>query len=103
MRFRTRRSHAANSRTRDRRVRLGFQVLEERLALTTLPAGFRETLITTASDLSAATAMEFSPTGQLWVLEQAGAAKLIRADGTAHTALALTVDSAGERGLLGIA
>jgi glucose/arabinose dehydrogenase len=47
--------------------------------------------------------MDFSPTGQLWVLQQTGAVKLVRNDGTTHTALTLTVDSAGERGLLGIA
>src|SRR3954447_2957974 len=82
--------------------RLSGEMLEARQVLTALPTGFTETLITTNSDLTAPTAMEFSPTGQLWVLEQGGRAKLVRADGTTQTALTLTVDSAGERGLLGI-
>ena len=84
-------------------VRLGLQELEARLALTTLPAGFHETLVTTNSNLAAPTAMEFSPTGQLWVLEQAGVVQLVRGDGSTYPALTLSVDSAGERGLLGIA
>ena len=82
---------------------LGLEPLEQRLALTTLPAGFTETLVTTNSDLSSPTAMDFSPTGELWVLEQAGDVEFIRTDGSKFTALDLTVDSAGERGLLGIA
>jgi glucose/arabinose dehydrogenase len=87
-----------------RPIRLDLQALEERRVLaTTLPAGFVETLITTASNLSGPTAIEFSPTGQLWVLEQSGAVKMVHDDGTTHTALTLTVDSSGERGLLGIA
>jgi hypothetical protein len=47
--------------------------------------------------------MDFSPTGELWVLEQSGNVKLVRGDGTTHTAIDLAVDSSGERGLLGIA
>src|SRR4051794_26654263 len=82
--------------------RLLGEMLESRQVLTTLLPGFTETLVTTASNLTAPTAMEFSPTGQLWVLEQGGRAKLVRADGTTQTALTLSVDSAGERGLLGI-
>lgn len=89
----------ANHRTR----RLAVQLLEPRLALTVLPAGFTESLVTTASDLSSPTAMEFSPTGQLFALEQAGRAKQILGDGSAFTSLTLTVNSLGERGLLGIA
>jgi len=84
-------------------TRLGLEPLEDRLTLTTLPPGFSETLITTNSNLSSPTAMDFSPTGQLWVLEQGGAVKLVRSDGTTHTVATLAVDSAGERGLLGIA
>lgn len=91
-------------RTRLRsRGQLRLEPLEQRLALTTLPPGFTETLVTTDSNLSSPTAMDFSPTGELWVLEQTGDVEIIRADGSAHTALDLTVDSAGERGLLGIA
>ncbi len=96
---------AANSNRsrRDRKTRLHLQPLEDRLALTTLPAGFSETLITTNSSLSSPTAMEFSPTGELFVLEQAGDVELIRTDGTKHTALDLAVASASEQGMLGIA
>ena len=96
---RKRRSAAgSNHRTRH----LGVQLLEQRLALTTLPAGFTEALVTTASDLSSPTAMEFSPTGQLFALEQAGLAKQILTSGASFTSLTLPVNSVGERGLLGI-
>jgi glucose/arabinose dehydrogenase len=63
--------------------------------------GFAETTVTTG--LAAPTAMEFAPDGRLFVLEQAGNVKLVHSDGTIFTALHLTVDSNGERGLLGIA
>ena len=96
-------SNGLNQPTRSRRGHFGLEPLEQRLALTTLPAGFTETLVTTNSNLSSPTAMEISPTGEIWVLEQAGDVEFIRADGSAYTALDLTVDSAGERGLLGIA
>ncbi|HZT83020.1 MAG TPA: PQQ-dependent sugar dehydrogenase, partial [Gemmataceae bacterium] len=66
-----------------------------------LPSGFSDTLV--ASGLSNPTAMEFAPDGRLFVLEQAGNVKLVRSDGSTWTALHLSVDSAGERGLLGIA
>lgn len=79
-----------------------LEALESRLLLSTLPAGFSETRVTNLG-LTNPTAMDFSPTGELWVLEQTGAAKLIRNDGSDHTARTLTVDSRGERGLLGIA
>jgi glucose/arabinose dehydrogenase len=88
----------SNHRTRH----LSVQLLEQRLALTTLPAGFTEALVTTASDLSSPTAMEFSPTGQLFALEQAGLAKQILTSGATFTSLTLPVNSVGERGLLGI-
>jgi glucose/arabinose dehydrogenase len=47
--------------------------------------------------------MDFTPTGELWVLQQAGQVKLVRSDGTTFTAATLTVDHNGERGLLGLA
>ena len=68
---------------------------------TNLPAGFTEVGVT--SGLSAPTNMQFAPDGRLFVLEQAGAVKLVHSDGTTFTAKQLTVDSNGERGLLGIA
>jgi glucose/arabinose dehydrogenase len=67
----------------------------------TLPAGFSET---TVSGLSAPTAMALAPDGRIFVCQQTGALRIIK-NGTLlpapfHT---LTVDPAGERGLLGVA
>jgi glucose/arabinose dehydrogenase len=86
--------------------RPGFRPLLEQLEprdlpSTTLPPGFTET--TYCSGLSGPTNMEFAPDRRLFVLEQGGNVKLARSDGTTATALHLTVDSSGERGLLGIA
>ena len=78
-----------------------LEAMEDRLALTTLPAGF--TVTTIVSGLSAPTAMEFAPDGRLFVLEQGGDVKLVHNDGTTWTALHLNTDSAVESGLLGIA
>jgi glucose/arabinose dehydrogenase len=79
-----------------------LEALEQRdLPSTALPPGYTETTIVTG--LSAPTNMNFAPDGRLFVLEQAGAVKLVHSDGTTFTALQLTVDSSGERGLLGIA
>ena len=75
--------------------------MEDRLTLLTLPAGFTETTVVTG--LSAPTAMEFAPDGRLFVLQQGGDVKLVHNDGTTWTALHLSTDSAGERGVLGIA
>src|SRR5262249_47950018 len=76
--------------------------LEEREVLSTmLPPGFTET--TVVSGLNNPTNMEFSPDGRLFVLQQGGQVELVRANGTTFTALNLTVDFNGERGLLGIA
>lgn|GEM_PF-2677744 len=77
------------------------EALESRLTPTTLPLGFAETTI--ATGLTGATAMEFSPDGRLFVLEQDGNVELVRGNGTTWTALHLNVDAVGERGLLGIA
>lgn len=87
-----------------RRRPMRLESLESRRLLTTLPTGFSETLITSNSSLTRPTAMQFSPAGELWVLEQDGIAKVIHEnDGTASVAGSVTVDSRGERGLLGIA
>ncbi len=98
---RTHSSRAARRTSRPQACRLSVERLEHRQVLATLLPGFTEAAV--ASGLSSATAMDFSPTGELWVLEQAGRVRLVRADATLHTALTLTVDSRGERGLLGIA
>ena len=67
----------------------------------TLPTGFVETQI---SGLSSPTAMDFAPDGRLFVCQQGGDLRVIK-NGVLLPAvfLHLTVDSAGERGLLGIA
>lgn len=68
----------------------------------TLPAGFTETQI--AVGLSNPTAMEFAPDGRLFVCQQGGQLRVIKNGVLLSTPfLALSVDSAGERGLLGIA
>jgi glucose/arabinose dehydrogenase len=82
---------------------LQLETLETRALLTTLPMGFTETKISAAGSLSSTTAMEFSATGELFVLEQTGSVKLLFNDTTTVTSLTLQVDSAGERGLLGLA
>lgn len=67
-----------------------------------LRPGFTETLV--ASGLANPTTMAFAPDGRLFVLEQAGRVRVIENGTLLPTPFTtLTVDSAGERGLLGIA
>ena len=68
----------------------------------TVPAGFTDTLV--AGGLSNPTAMALAPDGRIFVCEQGGALRVIK-NGTLLAApfLTVTVDSAGERGLLGVA
>jgi glucose/arabinose dehydrogenase len=68
----------------------------------TLPSGFRETILT--SGLASPTAMALAPDGRIFVCQQGGRLRVIK-NGTLLTAsfLTLTVDSSGERGLLGVA
>src|SRR3954470_9255340 len=80
-----------------------IESLELRVLFTQLPAGFTETLVTTGSDFTSPTAMNISQTGQIWVLEQAVNLRLVRPDGTWFTAMTLSVNHNGERGLLGMA
>jgi glucose/arabinose dehydrogenase len=92
----------------DRRLRqlvcllVGFLALSAAARAATLPAGFREALV--AGGLSNPTAMQFAPDGRLFVAEQGGRLRVIK-DGRllASPFLTVTVNSAGERGLLGIA
>ena len=67
----------------------------------TLPAGFTETSI---SGLANPTAMEIAPDGRIFVCQQGGSLRVIK-NGALLPApfITLNVDSAGERGLLGIA
>ena len=72
------------------------------LTAATLPSGFSETQI--AGGLSSPTAMEIAADGRIFVCLQGGQLRVIK-NGALLPApfLSLTVDSAGERGLLGIA
>jgi glucose/arabinose dehydrogenase len=84
-----------------RAARPRVEALEGRLALSTLPPGFLETSL--ATGLSSPSGAAVAPDGRLFAIEQGGSVKLVRGDGSTWTALHLNVDSAGERGLLGIA
>ncbi len=69
-----------------------------RLALTTLPLGFSDFLVDPGGSLSSPTAMDFSPIGDCSCWSKAVHAKLVRNDGTTHTAVTLSVDSAVSAG-----
>jgi glucose/arabinose dehydrogenase len=68
----------------------------------TLPTGFSETRL--MGDLASPTAMSFAPDGRLFVCEQGGRLRVIR-DGVVlpDPFATISVNSAGERGLLGVA
>ncbi len=68
----------------------------------TLPTGFTEAQV--AGGLASPTAMQFAPDGRLFVCEQGGRLRVIK-DGAllATPFVTLTVNSSGERGLLGVA
>lgn len=68
----------------------------------TLPAGFTE--IAYANGLSNPTAMQFAPDGRLFVAQQTGALRVVKNGVVLPTPfVTLSVDSGGERGLLGLA
>jgi glucose/arabinose dehydrogenase len=68
----------------------------------TVPSGFTEALV--ASGLASPTAMQFAPDGRLFVCEQTGRLRVIKDGALLSTPfLTLSVSSAGERGLLGVA
>lgn len=68
----------------------------------TLPSGFAETRV--ATGLASPTAMSFAPDGRLFVCEQGGRLRVIKNGALlAQPFLTLSVSSAGERGLLGVA
>jgi glucose/arabinose dehydrogenase len=85
--------------------RLAFERLEGRAVPASLPSGFTESVV--ADGLLNATAIEFAPNGDLWVLEQGGAVKRFRPGSTTADVVGnlstLGLSSAGERGVLGIA
>jgi glucose/arabinose dehydrogenase len=69
----------------------------------TLPPNFARSQV--VGGLVRPTAMEFTPDGRLFVAEQRGTLRVVKAGGTLATFLDISgrVDSAGERGLLGVA
>ncbi len=78
------------------------EALEDRTVLAVLPSGFSESVV--AVGLSAPTAMEFAPDGRLFVAQQGGSLRVIQNGRLLPTPfLSLSVDSSGERGLLGVA
>jgi glucose/arabinose dehydrogenase len=69
----------------------------------TLPPNFARSQV--VGGLASPTAMEFAPGGRLFVAEQRGTLRVVKAGGTLATFLDISgrVHSAGERGLLGLA
>src|SRR5713226_2276827 len=68
----------------------------------TLPTGFVETQI--ASGLSSPTAMALAPDGRIFVCEQGGTLRVLKNGALLPTPfVSISVDSSGERGLLGVA
>jgi glucose/arabinose dehydrogenase len=68
----------------------------------TVPAGFTDSLV--AAGLTNPTAMALAPDGRIFVCEQAGTLRVIKNGALLPTPfLTVTVDSSGERGLLGVA
>ncbi len=68
----------------------------------TVPPGFTDAVV--ASGLSNPTAMALAPDGRIFVCQQGGALRVIKNGVLLSTPfLTVTVDSAGERGLLGVA
>ncbi|HET8783140.1 MAG TPA: PQQ-dependent sugar dehydrogenase [Pyrinomonadaceae bacterium] len=68
----------------------------------TVPTGFTDAVV--ASGLNNPTAMALAPDGRIFVCQQGGALRVIKNGALLPTPfLTVTVDSAGERGLLGIA
>jgi len=79
-----------------------LHALSVSVSAATLPSGFVET--TVASGIASPTAMAIAPDGRIFVCSQTGALRVIK-NGVllATPVVTLSVDSLGERGLLGIA
>ena len=88
-------------RTRPRSARIRVEGLEDRLVLSELLPGYTEETVVTG--LARPTAMDLAPDGRIFVAEQGGTLRVIKGDRLLATPfLSLNVDSAGERGLLGV-
>jgi glucose/arabinose dehydrogenase len=81
---------------------VGLMVGQPFVHAAALPVGFSESLV--ASGLSRPTAMAFAPDGRLFVAQQGGQLRVVK-EGVLlpDPFLTVTVNSSGERGLLGIA
>lgn len=83
-------------------VLLFFATIYSSTSAATLPAGFTETQL--VSGLSSPTAMAFAPDGRLFVCQQGGQLRVVKNGALLTTPfLTASVNSSGERGLLGIA
>ena len=83
------------------RSRLRVECLESRDLPSTLPIGFSDSVV--AGRLSSPTSMEMAPDGRIFVTQQGGNLRVIK-NGQLLAApfVSLSVDSQGERGLLGV-
>src|SRR5437870_4596794 len=84
-------------------IAASFTFVSSRATAATLPPGFVEAQV--GGNLSGSpTAMAFAPDGRLFVCQQGGQLRVIKNGSLLSTPfVSLTVDSSGERGLLGIA
>jgi glucose/arabinose dehydrogenase len=72
------------------------------VSASTLPAGFTDTEVV-GTDLSSPTAMALAPDGRIFISEQGGSLRVVENDQLLATPfVTVTVDSQGERGLLGV-
>jgi glucose/arabinose dehydrogenase len=80
-----------------------IEALERRTLFTSLAvAGFADEQV--IAGISSGTAMDFAPDGRLFVTQQSGALRVIKNGSLLATPFtSLTVDSSGERGMLGLA
>ena len=80
---------------------LRVERLESRDVPSTLPVGFAESVI--AGELNNPTTMDMAPDGRIFVAEQSGQLRVIKNGQLLTTPfVSLSVDSQGERGLLGV-
>src|SRR6188768_3798530 len=80
----------------------GFFISAFSIKAQTYPTGFQQVLV--ANGISNPTVMAFAPDGRLFVAQQTGALRIIENGVLLSTpAITLSVNSSGERGLLGIA
>lgn len=83
-------------------VALSFLLLNVKMQAQTYPTGFSQVLV--ANGISNPTVMAFAPDGRIFVAQQNGQLRIIKNGTLLPTPfISLTVNSSGERGLLGIA